>query len=243
MHVTDVDGEAATAAAARLGGEAWASTLDVRDADACRAAARATAERTGRLAVWVNNAGILHTRLAWEHDDAERAALLEVNVAGTVNGTLAALELMRPADSGHVLNVVSLAGLAAAPGETLYSATKHACLAFSVGTLYDLRRSGSKGVHVSALCPDGIWTPMLHDKLDDPDAALSFSGTLLDAETVAARAVELLDHPRPIAAIPRWRGAMVRGFAATPRIGQLLLPLVMADARRRQRGFKRKLRG
>ena len=53
--------------------------------------------------------------------------------------------LMRPADSGHVLNVVSLAGLAAAPGETLYSATKHACLAFSVGTLYDLRRSGTQG--------------------------------------------------------------------------------------------------
>ncbi len=193
------------------------------------------------LGVWVNNAGILHTRLAWEHDEAERAALLEVNVAGTVNGTLAALELMRPRDSGHVLNVVSLAGLAAAPGETLYSATKHACLAFSVGTLYDLRRSGSRGIHVSALCPDGIWTPMLHDKLDDPDAALSFSGVLLDAETVARRALELLDRPRPVAAIPRWRGAMVRTFAATPRLGLLALPLVMHDARRRQRAWKRKL--
>jgi short-subunit dehydrogenase len=148
---------------------------------------------------------------------------------------------MRPRDSGHVLNVVSLAGLAVAPGETLYSATKHACLAFSLGTLHDLRRSGCRGVYVSALCPDGIWTPMLHDKLDDPNAALSFSGTLLDAETVARRAVELLDRPRPVAAIPRWRGTVARVFAAAPRGGLALRPLLMRDAQRRQRAWKRKL--
>jgi hypothetical protein len=32
----------------------------------------------------------------------------------------------------------------------------------------DLRRSGVSGVQLSAVCPDGIWTPMLEDKLDDP---------------------------------------------------------------------------
>jgi NAD(P)-dependent dehydrogenase (short-subunit alcohol dehydrogenase family) len=241
VHVTDVDADAAERAAAELGGDAWASTLDVRDAAACRAAARATVERAGSLAVWVNNAGILITGHAWEHGETERAALLDVNVSGTVNGTLAALALMRPRDRGHVVNVVSLAGLAAAPGETLYSATKHACLAFSVGTLHDLRRSGSRGVHVSALCPDGIWTPMLYDKLDDPNAVLSFSGVLLDPETVAGKAIELLDRPRPILAVPRWRGAAVRAFAATPRLGIVARPLIMRDARRRQRAWKKKL--
>ena len=74
---------------------------------------------------------------------------------------------MRPANTGHVLNVVSLAGLAAPPGETVYSATKHAALAFTVGTLYDLRQEGCKNVQISAICPDGIWTPMLFDKVDD----------------------------------------------------------------------------
>ena len=69
-----------------------------------------------------------------------RRQLLDVNVAGTMNGTLAALELMRPANRGHVINIVSLAGLVAAPGETVYSATKHACLAFSIGTLGVIKR-------------------------------------------------------------------------------------------------------
>ena len=102
--------------------------------------------------------------------------MLEVNTLGTVNGTLAALELMRPPGRGHVINIVSLAGLGAPPGEAYYAATKHAALGFTLGTLADLRRDGVEDIHLSAVCPDGIWTPMIADKLDDPDAAPSFSG-------------------------------------------------------------------
>src|SRR6478609_2235533 len=78
-----------------------------------------------------------------------------------------------------------LAGLVAAPGEVNYSASKHAAMAFTLGTLFDLRRSGVSGVQISAVCPDGIWTPMLEDKLDDPAAAGSFSGQLLTSGEVA----------------------------------------------------------
>ena len=95
----------------------------------------------------------------------------EINAVGTFNGTMGALELMRPRDSGHVVNVISLAGLVAAPGEVAYSASKHAAIAFTIGTLVDLRRTGVKGIDVSAVCPSGIWSPMLEDKLDDPHAA------------------------------------------------------------------------
>jgi NAD(P)-dependent dehydrogenase (short-subunit alcohol dehydrogenase family) len=239
VHVTDVDAGAAAQTAELLGGRAWSSVLDVSDAAACRAAAAATAERGG-LDVWVNNAGVIFTGAAWENDDAQREAMLDVNLRGTVNGTLAALDHMRPADSGHVLNVVSLAGLAPVPGETFYAATKHACLAFSVGTLFDLRRRGCQGVWVSALCPDGIWTPMLHDKVDDPDAALSWSGILLRPEQVAEAAMAVLDEPRPVRAVPRWRGALVRTIASFPGPALRLLPLLLRDARRRQRAWARR---
>ena len=97
-----------------------------------------------------------------------------------MNGTVAALEPMLAAGRGHVINVVSLAGIVAAPGEVAYSASKHAAMAFTLGTLFDLRRAGIEGVELSAVCPDGIWTPMLEDKLDDPDAAGSFSGRAAD---------------------------------------------------------------
>lgn len=241
VNVTDVDADAAAAAAATLGGSAWGSELDVRDAEACRATARAAVERGGSLDVWVNNAGILVTGHVWEHDEALRRTLFEVNSLGTINGSLAALERMRPADSGHLINIISLAGLAAPPGEALYAATKHAAMAFTLGTLADLRRSGSKRIRVSAVCPDGIWTPMLHDKLDDPDAAPSFSGVLYRPETVAAAVAGLLDRPRVVLAIPRRRGALVRLFDLMPGLAIHLLPFWLRDARRRQRSWKRRI--
>ena len=86
---------AAEAAATAIGGGASGPPLDVRDAEACRAAA-AAAERAGALDVWVNNAGVLVTGHVWEHDAELRRTLFEVNTLGTINGSLAALELMRP---------------------------------------------------------------------------------------------------------------------------------------------------
>ena len=241
VHVTDVDPETAEAAAAELGGECFSSALDVRDADACRAAAAATAERAGSLDVWVNNAGVLFTGHVWELGTEQTELMFDVNTQGTINGTLAALELMRPAGRGHVINVVSLAGLGAPPGEAMYAATKHAAIAFTLGTLADLRRDGVKEIHVSAVCPDGILTPMIADKLDDPDAAPSFSGQLLRADEVAPHVVGLLDKPRAVIAIPRWRGVFVRLFDLFPTAAARAIPWFMADARRRQQRWKKRI--
>ena len=241
VHVTDVDESSAASTAADIGGSAFFSKLDVRDREACETAAAMTVERAGSLDVWVNNAGILVTGYVWDHDPDTCRLLFEVNTLGTINGTLAALGPMRQARSGHVINVVSLAGLGAPPGDALYGATKLAAIAFSLGTLGDLRREGLKHVHVSAVCPDGIWTPMIADKLDDPDAAPSFSGQLLRPEAVAPQVAELLDRPRPVLAIPRWRGVVVRLLDAFPDVAARLIPMFMADARRRQRRWKQRI--
>jgi NAD(P)-dependent dehydrogenase (short-subunit alcohol dehydrogenase family) len=237
---TDVDAGAADRTRAEIGGSARASALDVRDEAACRALASSIGG-SGSLDLWVNNAGVFFSGPPWEQSPAQRQLMFDVNATGLMHGTLAALEPMIAAGRGHVVNVVSLAGLVAAPGEVAYTATKHAALAFTLGTLFDLRRSGNRGVHLSAVCPDGIWTPMLEDKLEDPDAAGSFSGRLLTAEEVAAEVGRLVERPRPLVVIPRWRGPQLRLFALFPRLAIRLLPLVMWDARRRQRRYKRKI--
>ncbi|KKJ96773.1 SDR family oxidoreductase [Micromonospora sp. HK10] len=239
--LTDVHAAGVEAAAAPLGG--WSRTLDVRDEAACADVAAEAAGRTpGGLGLWVNNAGILATGPSWTHDAATRRRLVEVNALGAMTGTLAALAVLREQGHGHVLNVVSLAGLIAAPGETVYAASKHALLAFSLGTLNDLRMAGLRDVHVSCLCPDGIWTPMLHDKLDDPGALASFTGTLLTPERVAARAVRLARRPRPVVSLPRWRGAQVRLLDTFPRLALALTPVVRAAGRAGQRRQARRVR-
>lgn len=239
VHATDIDPDAAARTAEEIGTGARSAALDVRDEAACRALAAEAAARGGTLDVWVNNAGVLATGLSWEQDEVTRRAMLEINVLGTMNGTVAALGPMIAADRGHVINVVSLAGIVAAPGEVNYSASKHAAMAFTLGTLFDLRRAGIEGVQLSAVCPDGIWTPMLEDKLDDPDAAGSFSGHLLTPEQVAREVGKLVEHPRPILILPRWRGLQLRLLDLFPRLTLRLLPWAMRDARRKQRRYKK----
>jgi NAD(P)-dependent dehydrogenase (short-subunit alcohol dehydrogenase family) len=232
VAVTDVDEAGTSAAATELGERAWPLVLDVTDTDAVTAAADQVVERSGSLDVWVNNAGILFTGLAHEQPIDLHRRMLEVNAIGTMNGTLAAIEKMRPS---------GLAGLAAATGITGYSASKHAAIAFSLGTAADLRRSGLDGIHISCVCPDGVWTPMIADKLDDPNDALSFSGVMLMPEQVAERAVELIDKPKPVLAIPAWRGQFARFFDRHPKLSLRLTPLLMRDALRRQRAFRKKV--
>ncbi|MCI4063731.1 SDR family oxidoreductase [Micromonospora sp. R77] len=238
--LTDLDADAVAAAAAPLGG--WSRALDVRDEAACAtvAAEAAAGGAGGGLGLWVNNAGILATGPSWTQDAATRRRLVEVNTLGAINGTLAALEIMRAQGHGHVLNVVSLAGLIAAPGETMYAASKHALLAFSLGTLSDLRMAALRDVHVSCLCPDGIWTPMLHDRLDDPGALASFTGSMLTPERVAVRAARLARRPRPVVSLPRWRGAQVRLLDALPRLALALTPVIRAAGRAGQRRQRRR---
>jgi NAD(P)-dependent dehydrogenase (short-subunit alcohol dehydrogenase family) len=228
-----------TAVAEELGERAWALPLDVADTDACRDAAAKVIERSGSLRVWVNNAGVLHTGFSYEQPIEEHRRMVEVNAIGTINGTLAAIERMRQGGGGQVINVVSMAGLVTAPGIVGYAASKHAAMAFSIGTLADLRRAGIKDIDISTVCPDGVWTSMVD--LDDPDDALSFSGVMFMPQQIAERVEKLLDRPEPVLAIPRWRGRFARFFDRHPRLSVRMTPILMWDARRRQRSFKRKV--
>jgi NAD(P)-dependent dehydrogenase (short-subunit alcohol dehydrogenase family) len=241
VAVTDVDEDNTSAAAAELGERAWALPLDVTDGEAVRAAADQVVERSGSLDVWVNNAGILITGLAHAQQVDAYRRHLEVNYLGTVHGTLAAINHMKAVRRGQIINVISLAGLAAAPGIVGYSASKHAAIAFSLGTAADLRRDGLGDIRISCVCPDGVWTPMINDKLDDPNDALSFSGVMLMPEQVAERVEGLLDKPKPVLTIPAWRGRFARFFDNHPALTLRMTNLFMRDALRRQRAFKKKV--
>jgi NAD(P)-dependent dehydrogenase (short-subunit alcohol dehydrogenase family) len=241
--VTDVDEAAAKGAASVLGESATGMAVDVRDEEQVRTARDRIVEIAGGVDIWVNNAGVLITGPAWEQDPAARRMMLEVNALGTINGTVAAIEAMKGVGGGHIVNIASLAGLTAVPGEAVYAASKHAVMGFSLSTIADLRAAGVADIDISCICPDGIWTPMLHDKLDDPESALSFSGKLLQPEEVVAVIGAVLDRPRLVTAIPGWRGAVSRAGDIFPRLGLAAVPLVTAQGRRVQRRMLKKQAG
>ena len=233
VMVTDLDGRSAATAAADIGHGAISAELDVRDHEQVEHLRDFLIEQVDTLSVWVNNAGVLLTGPAWEQTPEQRRLHLDVNALGTINGTVAAIAAMRE-QGGHIVNIASLAGITPVPGEAIYAASKHAVIGFSTSTASDLKLAGIDNVRISCLCPDGIWTPMLHDKLADPQAALSFSGRLLEPGEVVRAVGRALDSPRPVITLPAWRGAMARFGAAFPRLGTAALPLLTAHGRRKQ---------
>ena len=107
----------------------------------------------------------------------------------------------------------------------------------------DLRLAGEKDMHVSCLCHDGMWTPMLFDKLEEPGASMSFSGVLLQPEQIAERALRILGRPRAVTSVPRWRGVQARAFDLVPGLAARLAPWVVRLSRVQQRATARRLRG
>ena len=234
---TDVDETAAEATAELVGGRSMA--LDVRDPEAHRAAARAAVEQ-GPLEVWVNNAGVMHPRPAWEHPDEEVRLSCDVNLLGVIWGSLAAVDAMRASANGHIVNLASLSSFGPVPGLALYAATKHAVLGFTGSLQGDLLDAGLP-ITVHALCPDAADTQLLREHDGEAAAAINWSGPrLLTPDEVAEHAVALLDSKRLVRTIPAWRGWGVRALAMAGRSGLRAAPLLRRQGARHRIAFNQR---
>jgi NAD(P)-dependent dehydrogenase (short-subunit alcohol dehydrogenase family) len=216
--VTDVNEAGAQTTADAIGERAWAIAQDVRDPASHRAVAGAAAER-GPVAVWVNNAGVLRTEKVWEHSDDDVRMIVEANLLGVISGSRAAVEAMRP-HGGHLINLGSMSAFGPVPGLAVYGATKHAVVAFGESLQGDLDEAGIP-IRVHAVCPDGVDTGMVSERVNDNDAAIIFSSgkKLLDPGEVADRVVELLDSKKLLLTIPRARVPLLRLTGWFPRFG------------------------
>ena len=147
------------------GGEANYLATDVtRHADLDRLVKRAC-ERFGRLDVIINNAGIgpLSRFDALKVDDWE--AMIDVNLKGALYGIAAALPVFRRQDSGHVINVISTAGIKIVPTMGVYAATKNALRTATEA----LRQESGQNLRVTEISPGFIDTTFADAAIADPD--------------------------------------------------------------------------
>ena len=97
-------------------------------------------ERFGRLDVIVNNAGISQLYKMEEIDMEGWEQMIEVNLKGTLYGIAAALPIFIKQGSGHIVNIISTAGIKIVPTMGVYAATKNA-----VRTITETLRQESEG--------------------------------------------------------------------------------------------------
>ena len=135
------------------GGTAKAYVLDVTDRAQFALVVRAIATEFGRLDVLINNAGLMPIRPMSEVNTDEWDAMIDVNLKGTLYGIAAVLPRFLDQQSGHIINLSSVAGSKVfAPGGTVYSGTKFAVSAISEG----LRQEVGNKLRVTSIEPGAV---------------------------------------------------------------------------------------
>jgi clavulanate-9-aldehyde reducatase len=113
------------------GGRARAYEVDVADEAAARGFVEGAHSDLGRLDILVNNAGVMLLGPIEGADTADWRRMVDVNVLGLLYCTSAALPLMREQGGGDIVNISSVAGRFARPGNGVYALTKFGVGAFS----------------------------------------------------------------------------------------------------------------
>jgi 3-oxoacyl-[acyl-carrier protein] reductase len=150
LAVADVDAESLAAVTSDLDG-AIPLEMDVSDPESVAAGIGFVVERTGRIDVVVNNAGILRDRVVWKLTDTDWHAVLGVHLTGTFNVTRAAIPIMREQGYGRIVNVTSYTGLHGNVGQANYAAAKAGIIGFTRTTAKELARFG---ITVNAISPN-----------------------------------------------------------------------------------------
>ena len=113
-------------AAAAEGLKVEVVSLDVTDDDSVRSAVAGVAAEAGTIDVLVNNAGIEMNGAIHLIADDEARWQFDTNVLGPLRTMRAVVPIMLHQGGGTIVNVSSVAGVAAVPYSGMYAASKHA---------------------------------------------------------------------------------------------------------------------
>ncbi|MGJ4924367.1 SDR family NAD(P)-dependent oxidoreductase [Bradyrhizobium sp. HKCCYLRH2060] len=131
--------------------------LDVSDVAAVTQFAEDATRAHPGLNIVVNNAGVALFGSFAEIDQAEMDWLFNINFWGVVHGTRAFLPHLSRRREAHVVNLSSIFGIIAPPGQSAYAAAKFAVRGFSESLRHELTAAGSP-VRLSVVHPGGIAT-------------------------------------------------------------------------------------
>ena len=137
-----VYGTSRKAAAGETRGGVVFLPLDVTDDESVAGAVREVLDRSGRIDVLVNNAGVGVAGAAEESSIDQARALFETNLFGLIRVTRAVLPHMREQGSGRIINVSSVVGLIPVPFMALYASSKHALEGYSESLDHEVREHG-----------------------------------------------------------------------------------------------------
>ena len=197
LAISDVDTEGLAKTREQLeaiGVPVKADRLDVTEREAVLLYADEVREHFGVVHQIYNNAGIAYTGAVEVSQFKDIERVVDVDFWGVVNGTKAFLPHLLASGDGHVVNVSSLFGIFAVPGQSAYNAAKFAVRGFTEALRQEMLVAGHP-VAVTTVHPGGIKTAIARNAtaaegLDSQELARTFDKVL--ANTSAPRAAKII---------------------------------------------------
>lgn len=159
VAVADIDFDAASATAEKIGSGAFALALDVTKASEVAAAVAKVVETAGSIEILVNNAGRAGKAAPiWEQSDEDWHRVMDININGPFYLCRAVLPHMRARGYGRIVNIASIAGKEGNPNMVAYSASKAALIGLTKSIAKEV---ATEGICVNAVTPAVIRTKIL----------------------------------------------------------------------------------
>ncbi|MGE7991405.1 SDR family oxidoreductase [Pseudomonas sp. NPDC089554] len=179
------------------GGEALPVVTDVTVKEQVQALIDATISRFGRVDVMINNSGLMAIAPMAQGRTDEWDRMIDINIKGVLYGIAAALPAMQQQNSGHIINVASVAGVKVfAPGGTVYSGTKYAVRAITEG----LRMEVGGNIRATLISPGAVDSELKFGSNDEASSnnVKEFYKQAIPAESVARAIAYAIEQPAEV---------------------------------------------
>jgi len=159
LALADRDEAGLASVAAEIGAKQKVTThrIDVGEPADIQAFAQAAIAAHPSLNILINNAGVALMGRFCEIDQSQMEWLMNINFWGTVHATRAFLPHLSTRPEAHIVNLSSIFGIIAPPGQTAYCASKFAVRGFSESLRHELQMANSP-VRLSVVHPGGVAT-------------------------------------------------------------------------------------
>ena len=202
LAISDVDTEGLAATEEQLkaiGAPVKADRLDVTEREAFELYADAVKAHFGKVNQIYNNAGIAFAGDVEVSQFKDIEKVMDVDFWGVVNGTKVFLPHLIESGDGHVINISSVFGLFAVPGQAAYNAAKFAVRGFTEALRQEMTLAGHP-VKVTTVHPGGIKTNIVRnmtavDSVDKDQLSQTFDKKLANTSPQKAARI-ILDGVR-----------------------------------------------
>jgi 3-hydroxybutyrate dehydrogenase len=181
------------------GAEAFHDPADMTRADEVTAMVERAAQRTGRMDIVVNNAGIQHVSPIGDFPPEKWDAILAICLSSAFHMMRAAVPHMRRTGWGRIISTASAHSLVASPNKSAYVAAKHGLVGLTKTVALE---TATAGITVNCISPGYVWTELVENQIPDTMKARGLTREqVIDDVLLAAQPTKAFVTPEQVAAL------------------------------------------